>query len=188
MNYLLDTETISVFFSNDNNAPEHCVELDKDTYKKFYLDAPPEGKCRGIIGGKLTWVDKTPVLVEDMFLYHMEVLKANFEAKNAQLMRWYPDSERSTWSTQREQLSAYRKDTDASVPLLSQLAALRGVSLDDFCTALEARIEDHDTKLAPVLAAFQLKRDELFNIFNNAQLLDDEKRQLITDMDLSLEG
>jgi hypothetical protein len=98
------------------------------------------------------------------FVKRMAVSELNsaFEAFLHSVKADYPESEQSTWPTQREEVFAWRRDPDAYTPLLDGIALARGVDLVELKSLAAAQVDAYTTIMGVACGMRQKYRDAIY--------------------------
>jgi hypothetical protein len=93
---------------------------------------------------ELRWDGNAPMWVEtgsldDVKAHKLAELAGVFSAQMAAVKAGYPDEEVLSWAEQKAEALAYTADPTATVPLLTSMAAARGITVDDLAARVLAK-------------------------------------------------
>jgi hypothetical protein len=132
--------------------------------------------------------------------YFTEDDKANATAFMKEIMRMMVDEvydkrfvqanlsssilEASTWIEQRKEAEAYNLDSNVSVPMLSALAASRGITVSEMVVKVNSALAAYNDKIAELLANKQAREQEI----KACQSIADCNRLLHNRFDMTMPG
>jgi len=87
-----------------------------------------------------------------------------FNRQTEQLKTTYPQNERDSWATQREEALAYSKDNTVDTPLLTVVADARGVTLDEMVSKVLENVRQYDATYGFILGVYQRNKDLLLSV------------------------
>jgi len=72
-----------------------------------------------------------------------------------QIESTYPQEERNSWPTQRQEAAAYNADNNVDTPLLSVLAAQRGITVSEMVSKVLANVSEYNQVYGEALGEYQ---------------------------------
>lgn len=118
--------------------------------------------------------------IKDLVLIRSKQNERRFVHLSNELTKKYPDSEVKSWGQQRIEAEAYLNDDNANVPLLTTIAAARGIELDDLAIKVISNVNEYDSTFGTLLGKYQKNRTLLAAIdlddgttWNNIDQLED---------------
>lgn len=88
-------------------------------------------------------------------------IKAACEAELSVLQSSYPESEVMSWDKQEREARAFVADPAAAVPLISNLAAVRGISVSDLANRIIQKADAYTAAIGAALGKRQKLEDQL---------------------------
>lgn len=108
---------------------------------------------------------------EDLKSEIEEKINAQFEAETSLIKGRVTQNEIDTFITQETEALAYQNDNNATVPLISGLAAMRGLTLEDLSQRILAHAAAYKTAIAQAMGKKHVLEDQL----DSAQTINDLK-------------
>lgn len=100
----------------------------------------------------------TTILIQEILRYRLdEIYDKRMLAMNMNVS----DLEYSSWDQQKSEALAFTSDSNTPTPLLSSLAAARGISVSDMASKVIAAIEAYSQSLSDLLASKQAVEAEI---------------------------
>ncbi len=152
----------SGFYTEDVHGdliPQEAVEISDEDWQAF-LGAP--GKWVWVAGqrqpapepSEQERVARTRDLVESR-------IRAEGSSRLQAIAAPYSEEERESWHKQEKEARAWLEDSSVSTPLLSAMAASRGISLEDMVLKVMENVETFEQASGAILGTQQKLLDEL---------------------------
>lgn len=116
----------------------------------------------------LTETDKanTVALLKDMMRLTLDEV---YDKRLVALKLTASNLEQSTWDQQRAEAEAWTADNTASTPLLTSLAAVRGIQIDDMVQLVLTAVANYDAGVVDLMTRKQTVETEITNASTIAQ-------------------
>jgi hypothetical protein len=90
-----------------------------------------------------------------------KLLKEFYDVQYEQLNKRVPKAEKELWAAQRLEATRYLKDNTTPTPILSQLAAVRGITVPEMANLVVSKIDQYETDLVGLLVRQQKVQKEI---------------------------
>jgi hypothetical protein len=121
-----------------------------------------DGMLRYLVNG--VWVqgrDFRSFSVDDLKSAALEASRARLERATVADAGDYSNAERATWSQQRAEAAAFAADPKAPTPMLSALAAARGIPVDALASSVATKAATYALNTAKALGTHQVERAKI---------------------------
>jgi antitoxin component HigA of HigAB toxin-antitoxin module len=98
---------------------------------------------------------------DDYRAHKVSEIKAACEDDLASLQASYPESEVLSWDKQEREARAFKADPASSVPLIANLAAVRGISVSDLADRIIQKADAYTAAIGQALGRRQKLEDQL---------------------------
>lgn len=135
-----------------------------DPMTEYYVEVQPE-KAGGVWMRRYEVREIEPEFVAERIASHRQgmlaAVNAACDAKLKELAKAYPDGEVQSWPTQVAEAEAMKLDATAATPLLSAVAAARGVPLDVLAERVLAKANAYAAGSGAIIGHRQALEDRL---------------------------
>jgi len=135
-------------------VPSGAVEISEENLRTYYSDP-----------GRYTLanlrLEEVVVSIEDRRASKESEIRAQGARQLAQLAAPYGSSERETWDTQQREARGYDADPSAATPMLSAMAAARGVTLEEMVAKVLENVAMFEAAAGEILGRQQALLDQL---------------------------
>lgn len=135
-----------------------------DAITHYHVEVQP-GKAGGVWMRHYEVLAIEPEIIAERIASHrhrmLAAVNAACDAKLKELAQSYPDGEVKSWPTQVAEAEALRKGPDAATPLLSAVAAARGVPLDVLAERVLAKAHAYAAASGAIIGHRQALEDQL---------------------------
>lgn len=129
--------------------PQPCIKPRWDGVK--WIEEDPEGLDRLAVSA-LTEARK----------HRMQEINCVATKRLAFIRDAYPQFEIDTWNDQRSEAAVYRADSNAETPMLSGIAAARGLPLDELAERVLSKVDHYRDAVSEVTGKRQWCEDQVF--------------------------
>jgi len=119
-----------------SNLPADVIEVSLEDFGAAM--ARPTGHTFDFVDGHLVITAPHPLTLDQVKAVKLSELAVAFTQRISVIRAGYPDDEITSWPEQKVEATAFTADASANVPLLSHMAAARGITVADLASRVLA--------------------------------------------------
>lgn len=160
--YAESTKGFYVDAVHGSNIPADSVAI-SDAEHQAYVDALSQGKILVTLsaGEKPVVQDQPAPPLDTAKEAKLEEINHAADKELAALLNAYPNSETISWAKQEDEARKWLVDNNSPTPMLTPMAAARGLAMDDLCARVIAKADTFAAYSGDIFGKRQAMEDQL---------------------------